>query len=165
MPETAIIPVFSISVSSFPVFMQTGILIPIGTKRIFYNKSVSAYTDSLIERRHGKGFMMSDLHYRKEFCNRLAMLRIDRGISAREMSFALGLSESYINKIENEKTLPSMKIFFEICDFLNITPREFFNTGEAFPLDIRIAVEEMNKMNKDQLARLIAFMKDINHQR
>ncbi len=105
---------------------------------------------------------MNDLHYRKRFCRRLSALRMDRGISARDMSLSLGLSESYINKIENEKTLPSMSTFFDICDFLGITPREFFNTGESFPLDINIAVEEMNKMNKEQVTRLIEFMKDIN---
>lgn len=107
---------------------------------------------------------MSDLHYRREFCDRLTFLRMDRGISARDMSLSLGLSESYINKIENQKTLPSMGVFFDICDFLGITPREFFNTGEPFPLDIRVAVSEMNKMNKDQIERMTAFMKDINHQ-
>lgn len=106
---------------------------------------------------------MSDLTYRKEFCNRLMRLRMDKGVSARDMSLSLGLSESYINKVENEKTLPSMSTFFDICDFLGITPRDFFNTGAPFPFDIAIAVEEMNHMSKEQISRMIAFMKDINH--
>lgn len=108
---------------------------------------------------------MGDFHYRKEFSKRLTALRMNEGISAREMSLSLGLSESYINKIENEKTLPSMSTFFDICDFLHITPLEFFNTGEPFPLDINIAVEELNKMEKEPLKRLIGIMKDINRKK
>ena len=53
------------------------------------------------------------------------------GVSARDMSLSLGQSESYINKIENKRTLPSMTGFFYICDYLNITPQEFFNTDAA----------------------------------
>lgn len=108
---------------------------------------------------------MSDFHYREEFCRRLSALRMGSGVSARDMSLSLGLSESYINKIESGKTLPSMDTFFDICDFLGITPRDFFNTAEAFPLELNIATEEMNKMNKEQLSRITEFMKEINHRK
>ena len=39
---------------------------------------------------------------------RIAELRTQRNVSARDMSLSLGQSESYINKIENRRTLPSM---------------------------------------------------------
>ncbi len=108
---------------------------------------------------------MDKYDFRKDFCNRLTQLRMNKNISARDMSLTLGLSESYINKIENEKALPSMSTFFDICDFFRITPQDFFNMNEPFPHDIAIAVAEMNQMNKDQLSRTIAFMKDINHKK
>ncbi len=107
---------------------------------------------------------MDKYDFRKDFCNRLTQLRMNKNISARDMSLTLGLSESYINKIENEKALPSMSTFFDICDFFRITPQDFFNMNEPFPHDT-IAVAEMNQMNKDQLSRMIAFMKDINHKK
>ena len=47
--------------------------------------------------------------------------------SAREMSLALGQNPSYINRIENGKALPSMQGFFSICEYLQITPGDFFN--------------------------------------
>ena len=50
------------------------------------------------------------------FANRISALRLKKGVSAREMSLALGQSESYINKIENKRTLPSMAGFFYICE-------------------------------------------------
>lgn len=40
---------------------------------------------------------MKNHTYRKEFCSRLTKLRMDRDVSARDMSLSLGLSESYIN--------------------------------------------------------------------
>lgn len=93
----------------------------------------------------------------------MSQLRINAGVSARDMSLSIGLSEGYINKLENEKTLPSMHTFFAICEYFEITPQEFFNTDEAFPLEIRIAVQEMNQMSMEQLERLVGIMKDINH--
>lgn len=56
------------------------------------------------------------------FCERLTRLRLERGVSARDMSLTLGQSESYINRIESRKMLPSLPVFFYICDYFNITP-------------------------------------------
>lgn len=61
------------------------------------------------------------------FALRLSELRTSKNISARDMSLSLGQSESYINKIENQKALPSMNMFFYICEYLGVTPCEFFN--------------------------------------
>lgn len=45
------------------------------------------------------------------FRERLAQLRNQKGVSARDMSLSLGQSESYINKIENGKAFPAMRCF------------------------------------------------------
>lgn len=58
---------------------------------------------------------------------RIARLRTDKNISARDMSLSLGQSESYINNIENKRALPSMQMFLYICEFLEVEPSEFFN--------------------------------------
>ena len=44
--------------------------------------------------------------YEKAFCDRLRFLRNGKGISAREMSIALGQNVNYINLIENGKRFP-----------------------------------------------------------
>lgn len=62
--------------------------------------------------------------FEEMFCNRLIQLRQEKNISTRDMSLSLGQSESYINRIENGKMLPSMTVFFYICDYFGITPRE-----------------------------------------
>lgn len=72
-----------------------------------------------------------------EFAVRLTELREQKQVSAREMSLALGQNVNYINAIENNKSLPSMEVFFYICDYLGITPREFFDLEVAAPAKLR----------------------------
>ena len=68
------------------------------------------------------------------FGKRISDLRIGGGQnSAREMSLALGQNPSYINRIENGKALPSMQGFFSICEYLQITPGDFFNEDSEAP--------------------------------
>ena len=58
---------------------------------------------------------------------RLAKLRTQKGVSARDMSLSLGQANNYINNIENKKSLPAMQSFFYICEYLGVTPQEFFD--------------------------------------
>ncbi len=51
------------------------------------------------------------------FIERITSLRNQKNVSAREMSLAIGQNPSYINRIENGKTFPSMQ-----CHLLNIYP-------------------------------------------
>ena len=64
---------------------------------------------------------------------RIAQLRMQKGVSARDMSLSIGQSNNYINSIENRKTLPSMRGFFYICEYLEVTPQEFFDEGNPCP--------------------------------
>ncbi len=76
---------------------------------------------------------MRELFSREEFGRRLSSLRLGKGISARDMSLSLGQGAGYINNIENGRNLPSMSAFFEICAFLEITPKQFFSLEEDDP--------------------------------
>ena len=49
-----------------------------------------------------------------------------KNVSAREASLALGQNKSYINRIENKQTFPSMQ-FFYIYEYLEASPKGFFN--------------------------------------
>ena len=60
---------------------------------------------------------------------RIAELRAQSGHSARDISLTLGQNDAYINKIENKKSLPSLKGLFYICEYFKITPQEFFDAG------------------------------------
>ena len=75
--------------------------------------------------------------YEDLFYKRLAELRANKGVSARDMSLSIGQNASYINNIENGKALPSMTGFFYICEYLNITPGEFFDAENKNPEKFR----------------------------
>jgi transcriptional regulator with XRE-family HTH domain len=77
--------------------------------------------------------------YEEEFPKRLSELRNAKGVSAREMSLAIGQNPSYINNIETGKSLPSMSAFLFICDYLNIMPQDFFDTDSTAPEEFRVA--------------------------
>lgn len=91
------------------------------------------------------------------FSKRLVELRQSKGISARDMSLSIGQSAGYINNIENGINFPSMTVFFYICDFLEISPKEFFDTEIKNPTIARELSSAANKLNNEQLNHLIAI--------
>ncbi len=60
------------------------------------------------------------------FANRITELRMKQNVSEQKMSYELGKSKTYIWSITSKKAYPSMELFFEICEYLNVTPAEFF---------------------------------------
>lgn len=85
------------------------------------------------------------------FYQRLATLREKKGVSAREMSLALGQGSGYINNIENGNNYPAMATFFYICDYLGVTPKEFFDLDAHNPNKIEKICEKMKGLTDDQL--------------
>ena len=92
--------------------------------------------------------------YEQEFCNRLSELRTQAGVSAREMSLALGQNSSYINHIENGQTLPSMRGFFYICDYFKITPMKFFEFDNLFPNHSQHIMSSLKKLSLEEMESL-----------
>ena len=85
--------------------------------------------------------------YEEFFRQRLAQLRLAKGVSARDMSLSLGQSESYINKIENGKAFPSMQVFFYICEYLGITPEDFFSQNSRYPEQLQNLIADLKELN------------------
>ena len=97
--------------------------------------------------------------YKKEFAKRLAQLRNQKGISARDMSLSIGQNPGYINTIENGKSFPTMVNFFYICEFLHITPKEFFDSSSRDPEEkIRCLMEKIKLLTDEQLDALIVLI-------
>ena len=97
------------------------------------------------------------------FAQRLFELRNSKNVSARDMSLSLGQSESYINKIENQKALPSMSMFFYMCEYLGVSPEEFFSK-ELFKNkkneEIELLLKDLSPAQLDSLKNmLISFSK------
>lgn len=96
---------------------------------------------------------------------RISELRTEKGISARDMSLSLGQSESYINKIENKRALPSMSNFIFICEYLGITPQEFFSTSAISPQKSKELQSEIEKLTASQAEHILQVIKDITEKR
>lgn len=96
-----------------------------------------------------------------EFIKRMVKLRINKGVSARDMSLSLGQSPSYINNIENGVNLPSMTVFFYICEYFDITPKEFFDIESNNPTMEKELSNTVKGLSNEQLEHLIAIAKDL----
>ena len=92
---------------------------------------------------------------------RLAKLRMQKGVSARDMSLSLGQANNYINNIENGVNYPSMTVFFYICDYLGISPKEFFDTETLNPSKANELLSEAKGLSSEQLDHLIAIAKGL----
>jgi len=86
---------------------------------------------------------------------------MNKGVSARDMSLSLGQSPSYINNIECGKNLPSMTVFFYICEYLEITPQEFFETDTKNPTKAQELLSFVKGLSNEKLDNLIALAKSI----
>ena len=93
---------------------------------------------------------------------RLAVLRMKKGVSARDMSLSLGQANNYINNIENKKSLPAMQSFFYICEYLGITPKEFFDDENADPTALREFIQEARRLDPKSMEYILGIMKELN---
>lgn len=97
----------------------------------------------------------------QEFALRLARLREEKGVSARDMSLSMGQNPGYINNIENGKSKPSLAGILYICEYLGITPKDFFDTEAKNPSKATELYAIAKGLSNDQLDNLIAIAKGL----
>ncbi|MCI6495821.1 MAG: helix-turn-helix domain-containing protein [Anaeromassilibacillus sp.] len=97
----------------------------------------------------------------RDFSLRLAKLREEKGVSARDMSLSMGQNPGYINNIESGKSMPSLSGFFYICEYLGISPKDFFDTDAKNPSKATELYSIARGLNDEQLNHLIAIVKDL----
>ena len=97
----------------------------------------------------------------KDFSLRLAQLREKKGVSARDMSLSIGQNPGYINNIESGKSMPSLSGIFYICEYLGITPSEFFDIDSKNPTRLNDVIKDLKRLSDKQLETIAALIKDI----
>lgn len=102
--------------------------------------------------------MFEDLFY-----ERLTKLRTEKGVSARDMSLTIGQSSGYINGLENRNGFPSMQVFFYICEYLGVTPSEFFDVGNNYPADYKEIMDDLRALDAKQLQNIKEIIKGLKH--
>lgn len=96
---------------------------------------------------------------------RLSMLREEKQVSERKMSLDLGHSTSYIRSITSGRALPSMSEFLYICEYLGITPMEFFNEGKDTTLTQQKAIEYIYSMSDKDIQLMISFIERMKNEK
>ena len=99
----------------------------------------------------------------KDFALRLAQLREKKGVSARDMSLSMGQNPGYINNIESGKSLPSLTRIFYICDYLEVTPSEFFDLESKNPTKLDSIIKDLKHLDDKQLDTISTLVKDLIH--
>ena len=90
---------------------------------------------------------------------RIAQLRIKKGVSEYKMSLDLGHKKGYIQGITSGNSLPPMSEFLKICKYLKVTPAEFFNEQESqYSILIQKAIEGMQELDDQDILALISII-------
>lgn len=97
----------------------------------------------------------------KDFALRLATLRTKKNVSAREMSLAIGQNQGYINHIETGQGTPSLSAVFYICDYLGISPSEFFDVDNKNPAKLNNINKYLKKLDDEQLNMVENLVKNL----
>ena len=92
---------------------------------------------------------------------RITQLRTAKGASARDMSLTLGQGAGYINSIENKNSLPSMHVFYYICEYFKISPKDFFDAESAAPNKVNRLTADLKSLSPEQLDNIARIVQDI----
>jgi len=87
--------------------------------------------------------------------DRISVLRTKKGISEYKMSLDLGHSKTYIQSISSGRAMPSLSEFLYICDYLGVTPKEFFDTELKEPALLHTLMSTAGNLSEADLLALI----------
>ncbi len=101
---------------------------------------------------------MSEQKYTDFVRSRITELRLKKNVSEHGMSLNIGKSGSYIRGITNGGSLPSLKEFFNILDYFEITPAEFFAPLENKDSDYAKLCDKLRDMDEAGLEKVSTFV-------
>ena len=100
-----------------------------------------------------------DLKYIRE---RISVLRLKKNVSEYRMSTDLGHSKSYMQSISSGRSVPSLGEFLYICEYLGVTPKEFFDEDIQEPQLVQRLYELTRNMSATDLNILISTAERLN---
>ncbi len=77
------------------------------------------------------------------------------------MSLSIGQNAGYISNIECGKALPSMSVFFYICEYLNISPSNFFDMENENPEKLQALIADLKRLDDEQLSTIAALVRGL----
>lgn len=94
--------------------------------------------------------------------DRISVLRTKKNVSEYRMSTDLGHSKSYMQSISSGRSVPSLGEFLYICEYLGVTPREFFDEEMDEPQLVQRLYELTRNMSEADLKVLISTAERLN---
>lgn len=94
--------------------------------------------------------------------HRISVLRIKKNISEYKMSLDMGHGKSYIQSISSGRALPSMGEFLYICEYLGVTPKEFFDEEIEEPSMVHELYGLTKEMSEEDLSVMILIAKRLS---
>mgnify|MGYP002802826989 CR=1 FL=1 len=76
--------------------------------------------------------------------------------------FYISSSELWVCSNVILMTLPSMQSFFYICEYLGVTPQEFFDEGNPNPIALNEFIAEAKKLDSKAMSYILGIMKELN---
>ena len=95
--------------------------------------------------------------------SRITEFRLRKNVSEYQMSYDLGQSKGYIQSISSGRALPSLPMLFKICDYFEITPKEFFDEDEKNPQLAHKIAEEAKYLKDEDLILILSFIKRLRN--
>lgn len=94
--------------------------------------------------------------------DRISALRTKKKVSEYRMSTDLGHSKSYIQSISSGRAMPSLSEFLYICEYLGVTPKEFFDEEMTEPQLVQKLYGLTRNMSEADLRVLISTAERLN---
>lgn len=94
--------------------------------------------------------------------DRISILRTKKNVSEYRMSTDLGHSKSYMQSISSGRSTPSLSEFLYICEYLGVTPKEFFDQDINEPELVRKLYLLTRNMSEADLSILVKTAERLN---
>lgn len=97
------------------------------------------------------------MNYDQYVREKITSLRMEHNLSEYQLSTKIGKCKTYIQAISSGKSLPSFDAFFDICEYFDLTPAEFFTNSKLTAQQRRILrqVETLSPADLDLIEQLI----------
>lgn len=95
----------------------------------------------------------------KFISERITKLRLKKNVSEYKMSYDLGHSSGYVRAITSGRAMPSMGEFLYMCEYLGVTPAEFFSEEIADPVALKDFASEAKELSDEDLTIILELVK------
>ena len=93
---------------------------------------------------------------------RITELRMKKGVSEYRMSTDMGRSKNYVQGITSGRSLPSLSEFLYMCEYLGVTPRDFFDANLANPALLQETIDALKKLDDEDMVLMLGNIKRLH---